>query len=364
VWGLTHSTKNAKTRALVTIGYMPTITFKPKSVTKELLSVLGDRARSVTVNRFGLGKDPGRRTLESIGGEYGITRERVRQIENFALKTIKNSPSFEEAQAVLDELRDFINALGGVLTERELLLQIADDQSTQNHIIFLLTLGDAFDKKKEDKHFNHRWSVDDDMSNRVHQALHGLYQGLSKDDLIAETEILKAFSKKLPGASAGKGDEDTLRRWLAISKVIGRNQLGEWGLTSSPNIKARGIRDYAYLVIRRHGSPLHFTEVADQIEKTFDRAAHVATCHNELIKDKARFALVGRGLYSLTEWGYSNGVVRDVISKVLGEEGPLSREELVEKILKERYVKENTVIVNLQNKKYFKRDQDGNYHLV
>jgi len=343
---------------------MPIITFKPKSTTKALLSVLGDRARDVTMSRFGLGKDSQRKTLESIGGEYGITRERVRQIENFALKTIKNSSGFEEAQAVLDELRGFIDELGSILTESELLGQISEDRGTQNHIIFLLTLGDVFDKKKEDKHFNHRWSVDDNVSNKVHQALHGLYQGLSRDDLIVEGEILKAFSKKLSGSLSGEVNEDTLRRWLGISKVIGRNHLGEWGLTSSPNIKARGIRDYAYLVIRRHGSPLHFTEVAQQIEDTFDRGAHVATCHNELIKDKARFALVGRGLYGLTEWGYSNGVVRDVISKVLREEGPLSKEDLVDKILKERYVKANTVVVNLQNKKYFKRNKDGNYHVV
>lgn len=343
---------------------MKIITFKPKSTTKNLLSLLGERARNVAINRFGLGKSPQKRTLESIGQEYGITRERVRQIENFALKTIKNSDIYAEEGVVLQELEDLINSLGGILPEKELLSLISLDQGVQNHIFFLLTLGDAFEKKKEDRHFNHRWSVDDTVSNRVHQALHSLYQELTKDDLIPESEIIEMFSKKLSGVSDAHRKKDILRRWLGLSKTVGRNQLGEWGLTSSPNIKARGIRDYAYLVIRRHGSPLHFTEVAEQIAEIFDRPAHIATCHNELIKDKKRFALVGRGLYGLTEWGYSNGVVRDVIVKVLKEEGPLSKEDLVEKILKERYVKENTVIVNLQNKKHFKRDKNGNYRIV
>ena len=74
--------------------------------------------------------------------------------------------------------------------------------------------------------------------------------------------------------------------------------------------------------------------------------------------------LVGRGLYGLTEWGYTDGVVREVIRGILSKQSPLSRDELVARVLKERYVKENTVVVNLQNKKYFKRDEKGNYSLA
>jgi DNA-directed RNA polymerase delta subunit len=107
-----------------------------------------------------------------------------------------------------------------------------------------------------------------------------------------------------------------LRRWLSISKKIGKNPLGEWGHAASPNVKTKGVRDYAYLAVKKHGSPLHFREVAQLIEKMFNRAAHVATTHNELIKDD-RFVLVGRGMYALKEWGYASGVVRDVIRNIL-----------------------------------------------
>lgn len=342
---------------------MKTIRFKPKKVTKNFISVLPERAQDIIVKRFGLGKDSRKKTLESIGKEYGITRERVRQIESFAIKNIKKSSTYEDGAAVLDELKDFIISLGGVLSEEELLFTISKDESTQNHISFILILGDNFNKKREDQHFEHRWSVDDKISNRVHQALHSLYQGLSKDDLITEDRIISMFKKKLLNMPSEYNNDEIIKRWLSISRVVGMNRLGDWGLTSSPNIKARGIRDYAYLVIRKHGSPLHFKEVAQKISDTFDREAHIATCHNELIKDKDKFALVGRGLYGLREWGYSNGVVKDVIIRVLKESGPLSREELIKKILNERYVKENTVIVNLQNKKYFKKDKNGNYKI-
>jgi len=95
----------------------------------------------------------------------------------------------------------------------------------------------------------------------------------------------------------------------------------------------------------------------------FGKKAHVATTHNELIKDK-RFVLVGRGLYALAEWGYMSGVVKDVIKKILEKDGPLTKEEIVDKVLKERYVKENTILVNLQNGAFFRKSRDGKYALV
>ena len=105
---------------------------------------------------------------------------------------------------------------------------------------------------------------------------------------------------------------------------------------------------------------MHFREVAKAITDTFMKKCHTATCHNELIKDK-RFVLVGRGMYALSEWGYKPGVVRDVIKEILKREGALTKEEVVEKVLKERYLKKNTILVNLQNPKYFKKNKDKKY---
>ena len=39
----------------------------------------------------------------------------------------------------------------------------------------------------------------------------------------------------------------------------------------------------------------------------------------------------------------------------------MTKEEVIDKVMKERYVKENTIIVNLQNPKYFKKDKDHKY---
>lgn len=344
------TTKNSK----------PSISFKPKQVTKKLLGVLNDRARDVITNRFGLGEDPKRATLESIGKRYDITRERVRQIENHALSTIRRSDVYDKSIPVFEELRDYIKGLGAVVSEHELLASISNDRSTQNHIHFLLVVGEHFTKHKEDEHFHHRWHVDPALADKIHDSLEKLYQSLDDDDLIPESEMVNDFLEYVRDVSDEFKNEEILKRWLGISKKIDRNALGEWGKSTSSNINAKGIRDYAYLVIRRHGSPIHFREVAKAITEVFDKKAHVATTHNELIKDP-RFVLVGRGLYALTEWGYVTGVVKDVIRHVLEKHGPLTKEEVIEKVLKERYVKENTILVNLQNPKFFKKLKDGRY---
>lgn len=342
---------------------MPAITFKPKQSVKRLLSTLSPRALDVIVKRYGLGEDSTRMTLEGIGATYDITRERVRQIENFALATIKKSDVFKKEAAVFDELHKLVVSMGGVVCEEDFLMHLSKEPSIQNYFYFLLVLGDDFKREKEDEQFKHRWVVDDKTSMRVHDAIRKLFETLSHDDLVPEGEIVAMFLNHLKDVADGYKNEEIIKRWLSLSKSISKNPLGEWGMTRSHNVSARGMRDYAYLIIKKHGSPMHFTEVTKAISQVFGKKAHVATCHNELIKDD-RFVLVGRGLYALSSWGYEKGVVKDVITKILKKEGPLSKKDIIDRVLKERYVKENTVFVNLQDNKLFKKTKDGKYALA
>lgn len=336
---------------------------KPKAIVKKLLTALPERSRSVIEARFGLGTSTEKVTLEAIGKRYGITRERVRQIENHALTSLKKSPAYTQANAAFHEIERIIDSLGGIVCEADLLDFMTKDQSMQNHIYFLLVLGDPFKFRKEDDEVERCWYVDAELADKVETALKSLYQSLSDEDLIPEGEMIDRFLKELQNINDKHRNNEVLRRWLSMSKSIGRNPLGEWGPAHSQNVKTKGVRDYAYLAVKKHGSPLHFKEVANLIEKMFDRKAHIATTHNELIKD-ARFVLVGRGMYALREWGYTEGVVRDVVREVLRKHGPLTREQIIEKVLKERHVKPGTITVNLQNQKYFKRGKDGKFTLV
>lgn len=68
----------------------------------ELLNRLDERERRILILRFGLEKDDPR-TLEEVAQEFGITRERVRQIEAASLKKIRAQLAQEE-----DNLEDYL----------------------------------------------------------------------------------------------------------------------------------------------------------------------------------------------------------------------------------------------------------------
>ena len=55
----------------------------------EALSQLNDREQQVVKMRFGL-EDGEMRTLEEVGREFGVTRERIRQIEAKALRKLRH----------------------------------------------------------------------------------------------------------------------------------------------------------------------------------------------------------------------------------------------------------------------------------
>jgi len=63
-----------------------------KNQLHEILDSLQDRERRVLALRFGL-EDGVSRTLEEVGKEFGVTRERIRQIEAKALKKLKEKSS-------------------------------------------------------------------------------------------------------------------------------------------------------------------------------------------------------------------------------------------------------------------------------
>jgi RNA polymerase primary sigma factor len=60
-----------------------------KEQMNEILSGLSERERRVLEMRFGL-RDGAARTLEEVGQEFGVTRERIRQIEAKALRKLRH----------------------------------------------------------------------------------------------------------------------------------------------------------------------------------------------------------------------------------------------------------------------------------
>ncbi|MDP2967392.1 MAG: sigma factor-like helix-turn-helix DNA-binding protein [bacterium] len=363
---------------------------------------MSPRQKEVILRRFALsalafpGKGGAKReTLESIGKDLGITRERVRQIERDGFLRLK--PEIKKYQKIFNYFKDCLKKTGNLRKEESLLLELAgrrlqseEDkssslsteasaevekkessstspslrESSMNEVYFLLTLGEDFERFGETKDFYSLWTIDQKSWNLAQKIINAAYEKFKKvgkplklEELVKSkflsSEILTSYTELPKGT---KGEKRFISSILEISKKIQRNAENFWGLKDWPEINPKRIKDKAYLVFKKEQKPLHFTQVANLIGLALPQ-----TVHNELIKD-SKFVLVGRGIYALKEWGYEEGVVKDVILNILKTAGrPLKKEEILEKTLKQRLVKENTVLLNLSNKKYFLRNSEGLY---
>jgi len=74
-----------------------------KDKMNEVLATLSDRERKVLIQRFGL-QDGKPKTLEEVGVEFNVTRERIRQIEAKALRKMRHPTRSKQLKAFLDLL--------------------------------------------------------------------------------------------------------------------------------------------------------------------------------------------------------------------------------------------------------------------
>ncbi len=331
-----------------------------EKATEMLMQELPKRSQNVLERRFGL-KGGKRATLDAIGKTYNITRERVRQIENDCFNKLRKSEAYKKMGQAFQTITIAMQETGGVVVESALVRRLSVSVPHENHAHFLLALAHPFKRATESEQFHHRWYLDD-------QALAGVEQALAltakevrtANRVFQKNEILAMLMRHAAHLPEAARTAEALEAYLALSKEIGSNNFGEWGPSDSALIRPRGMRDMAYLVLKREGKPLHFLKTAELIgTQITKRPVHAQTVHNELIKD-SRFVLVGRGTYGLKEWGYEPGIVRDVIARVL-KGAALTKEEIMHRVLETRQVKENTVVINLQNKNYFKKLPDGRY---
>ena len=321
--------------------------------------------KDVIEKRYGL-RGGRSKTLETIGKEYKITRERVRQIEADAFRHLTREETLREVSPVADAIAAHVALHGGVMAERHL-FETMKDGKARPYLLFLLEVGNRCHPVPETEESHRAWAVDEKRSQGAARAMAGVREELEKKGApVSQGELYEIVSKIGKKEFGGDVGDTMIETFLAASKVIKKNPYGEYGLSSWAEINPRGVRDKAYVALARAGNPLHFTEVARAITDAgwSARKAHPQTVHNELIKD-SRFVLVGRGYYALRKWGYEPGVVRDVIVAALREaNSPLSKDRIVELVLKKRMVKPPTIFLNLQNRSIFKRLDDGTYTLA
>ncbi len=326
----------------------------------DLLAGFPEKNQEIIKRRFGL-TGQGQETLEAIGQDYGITRERVRQIEAATLKTLKSGMYMRKLAPPENALAKVLAATGGLAAERALLRQVlgADYKNPvyRNLVLFVLHLSDKFFDFSENEQYNRAWTLKKGFFRVAEEIIDTARDILAgqKEPVTFET-LYKAIEKSpVPTSTLSSA---MIHNYLLVSKEVVANRFKDWGLASWSQINPRGVKDRAYIILKKENRPLHFREITELINqsKLSKKAAHAPTVHNELIKDP-RFVLVGRGIYALRDWGFREGTVKDVIVDTLKKaKKPLPREALLNLILTQRLVRRSTILLNLQDSNIFARN--------
>ena len=335
---------------------------KTEQVVKDVLATIDrEREQEIVSRRFGLFDR--KETLEQIGEMLGITRERVRQLEKSVITRLKTSAE----QGSLPHVKDFQSRVLTLLEENgnvsrisELTAKLSSEvtRDEQARVAFLSQLCPDLVVINEDDHFYNSVSIRKAYDEKkLKQAVSQVIDAIKK---LGEPKPIKdiAATANIENPTEAEALASTSKHLATLNK--------RWGLVSWPMVNPKNIRDKIYVILKENGKHMHFNEIAESIKQSDFKRKDVTTqaIHNELIKD-GRFVLIGRGIYALKDWGYSKGTVADIVTDILKKEGgPLHRDEIVKRVLKSRFVKETTILLNLQGKPQFKRVAKATYALA
>ena len=332
-----------------------------ETVISDILATIDrEREREIVARRYGLYDR--KETLEQIGELLNITRERVRQLEKSVVAKLKLAA--EKELPHIREIEETINArletVGHVARVSELTEHLTNDGSKidQSRVAFIAELSPKLSVIEDNDHYHHSVGA-----KHVHDEK-SIKDQVSKIISVVE-EIGEPASASALREKTGHPTDSSVNALASVSKQLASLN-GKWGLAKWPLVNPKNIRDKIYVILSDKGKPMHFNDIAKAIKESSFRRKDVTTqaIHNELIKDK-RLVLIGRGIYALSEWGYSRGTVADMITDVLKKAGePLHRDEIVKRVLKSRQVKETTILLNLQGKPQFKRVAKATYALA
>lgn len=338
------------------------VTPQIEAVVKDVLATIErEREREIVSRRFGLFDR--RETLEQIGELLGITRERVRQLEKSAVTKLKASAAKGDVPHIYATEEAILNELAGMgslarVSDLSAKLTKENNKLDQARVSFISLLCPKLAVIEENDNFYHAVGI---------AAKHN--EKAIKDQVGAVVEAIKSIGEPTTAEAIAEKVKDSdvahVKALASVSKLIATLN-GRWGLTKWPMVNPKNIRDKIYVILHESGKHMHFNDIAKSIKDSAFKRKDVTTqaIHNELIKDD-RFVLIGRGIYALKEWGYKKGTVADIITEVLKKAGePLHRDEIVKRVLKNRYVKETTILLNLQGKPQFKRVAKATYTLA
>lgn len=332
----------------------------------ELINILNEKESNVIRRRYGL-TQAGNETLAAIGNDYNVTRERVRQIQSYALKKLQRNAKQTKLTEIKEWALNILKESGDIITEAtyesQLKIKFPDFTNNLSDLKLATILFDEINYESNKIHFRPHFRKKELTLSNIKTITATARKILKeKNESFSQNQLITHIQEKVKE----KGLELRKKTILSAIKLDRRITVksDSISLTGWRHVNPKTLFDKILFVLNKNSGPMHFTEISNAIiDNKFDnKKVSQQAVHNELI-NKKEFVLVGRGVYALKEWGFTKGTVSDVIKEIIEENGPTEYHKLITSVLERRHVKPITIQININNKKIFHRDENNLVHI-
>ncbi len=311
-----------------------------------------ERFRRVIRLRYSLDGE-NRRTLQQIGDRLDITRERVRQINNFAFTKLMNGKHQGVVQAIYQSVRNEIRAFGGLMSMDQIGAHISNlmeigEVHLDGAITLLLSLEpDQFIEIQPNK----RWGLIDtpidlisSTSKEVINILKKYYAPLSYKDIEEQLRktpwYLKLQNKELLSTNF-------LKACLSTDDSFDEVDDYQWALSKWKKSRT----DELVMALRKLGKPSHFKDIARVANELLPPSQKISerNCIARIQHWSNLFVRVDPGTYGLAEWGLKRArFYVDIAEELLERKRiPMSFDEIFPVINAEREASPDSIMFML-----------------
>ena len=327
-----------------------------------LLQELGPRQARVLDLRYGL-KDGKRRTLEEIGLEFEVSRERVRQIQVKALRRLNHPSKRKYLEVISTLLENVFQKAGGILRESEILSRLGITTIGNFHpaglFRFVLQLSSKFVEIGDEI-----WALAEYPLRYIPTVVENAVRLLEARRSRMRFNILVSEIKRVSSITEAVPTLDSLfiEACIKAGPEVEVMSDGWCGLTKW---RTRYL-DETVQVLRDEGKPLHYTVITKRVNDLLsNKRVSDHSVHALLQRWEAIFVRVEPGTYGLREWGLkSHPYYLRLIEAVLKQAGkPLAANEIIRCVSEVRPCKESTALMYLTLNERFVRLESGEFAL-
>ncbi|MFC1625870.1 DNA-directed RNA polymerase subunit alpha C-terminal domain-containing protein [Patescibacteria group bacterium] len=327
------------------------------------------RSMDILKRRYGLGTGE-KETLEEIGKSYGVTRERIRQIQKRAVKKIQH-PSTKGRLQTIGLVEEMMYKNGIVLSDYEAdsLVPKYFDNTSYDGSSFLDLLSDiGWVQKNRIGDVNLYAPKNIISKTNISKLTDEIYDFIKNEKKLIPIEvIITHFKEKYYDVVNNANLSQLILRLCRLDPRIEEKLPNKLGLYSShPSV--RDWRNHMVDILSNENTPLHFTEICEEVNAILrlmgDKRLDVRRVHSILIEN-VEFSHTGvRGTYGLTKWGLRKEMTPVLVEEILEKSGrPLHWRQIYNYVKKYKDTKEANILAILNSNEKFMKHGHGEYVL-